>query len=198
MYHLNPRKLKKEDTYKCKQSGQQEGDIYGLCRQTHSLRAPRIGTWPQGTQGRVTVHDSATTMCLLSCTSPHTHECPVRVFGTTKKAREGPLVPLSPRRASNLRPPGRSPRALLVCYATDVVGNPKQRPPAYNGKSHRRCFVAALFRYTKNNSCSWGGRRRRLHGSRRAAMTERTVGPGPRALSGMLVSTMHVRLKNVA
>ena len=39
-------------------------------------------------------------------------------------------------------------------------------------------------------------RRRRLHGSRRAAMTERTAGPSPRALSGMLAPYHSCSAKN--
>ena len=79
-------------------------------------REPRAG-WLSTIVPRQCVHYRA---FLLAPTS-----VPLECSAQSRKAREGPLAPLSPRRVSNLRPPGRSPRALLVCYATDVVEKPE-------------------------------------------------------------------------
>ena len=126
------------------------------------------------------VHYSATTMCpSFVHFSSYLQSVPLECLAQSRNERTGPPAPLSPHPALGLRRPRRSPRALPVCYATDVVEYLKYRPPPYNGKSHCCRFLAALCPYTKSNSCSWAGRRRRLHGPRRAAMTVRTVGPGP-------------------
>ena len=63
-------------------------------------------------------------------------------------------------------------------YATlryAVVDNLNQRPP----RNHYRCFVVVLFPYTKNNNCSWGDRRGRLQGQRRAGKTKHIAGRPP-------------------
>ena len=72
---------------------------------THQSRAPRMETYHPGTLGRVAVHYSATTMCR-------------KESGKDACRRRRRLHAW--RRASNLRPPGRSTRALAIYYATDV------------------------------------------------------------------------------
>ena len=54
-------------------------------------------------------------------------------------------MPLSPRRASNLRPPGRSPCALPVCYATDVVEKPKTQTTTRQWKIPTAAFCGRTF-----------------------------------------------------
>ena len=54
-----------------------------------------------------------------SASTAHTRSCRHQ-----DKKQNGPPPPSPPRRASNLRPPGRDPHALPVCYSIKVVRNP--------------------------------------------------------------------------
>ena len=77
-------------------------------------------------------------MCGLQCMAllrPYPRRYRLLVSNQHEKGKELP-APLSTRWASNLRSPGRGPRALPVHYATDVAIEPKSNPPSYNGINH--------------------------------------------------------------
>ena len=78
---------------------------------------PEDSNLPRGTRAGVTVHCSATT---ISDKWAHLPVLLLYDLSPTRKRGE-PLAPSPRRRASNLRPPGRSPRALRLSYATDVA-----------------------------------------------------------------------------
>ena len=81
-------------------------------------REPRAG-WLSTIVPRRCVHYRAFLLTPVSV--------PLECSAQLRKAREGPPAPLSPSRASNLRPPGRSPRALPKGYATDVAEKPETK-----------------------------------------------------------------------
>ena len=77
---------------------------------------PHDSNLPPGTRAGVTVHYSATTISAKGA-----HLSALSLSCQWYLRRGGPPAPSPPRWASNLRPPGRSPRALPLSYAADVA-----------------------------------------------------------------------------
>ena len=82
---------------------------------------PQDSNLPPETRAGVTVPYSATTI------SKSPTACCITVLSVQSERRRAAGVD-PPRWASNLRPPGRSPRALPVCYAADVAHIPENKP----------------------------------------------------------------------